>query len=201
MNKKGFTLVELLVIVAIIAVLVSVAIPVFSFQLEKSRRAVDMYTARSIASALTMGVNDGTVVFPENKNHCGIWVAIWYDNERKPKGYTGNDMKNVTYFCGADKGITINGTTNNKNWDVKNQGVENLLVRSGIDIDSLKTKCEKSSSSVGWDWIVINAGYEKNQFYTRIYSGLKTNEASAEISKNPLGKSNIEKEMGIQSLS
>ena len=40
-SRKGFTLAELLIVVAIIAVLVAVAIPVFGSQLEKSREAAD----------------------------------------------------------------------------------------------------------------------------------------------------------------
>ena len=36
-NKKGFTLAELLIVVAIIAVLVAISIPILSSQLEKSR--------------------------------------------------------------------------------------------------------------------------------------------------------------------
>ena len=38
-SRKGFTLAELLIAVAIIAVLVAVAIPIFGSQLEKSREA------------------------------------------------------------------------------------------------------------------------------------------------------------------
>ena len=40
-SKKGFTLAELLVVVAIIAVLVAVAIPVFSTQLNSAKLATD----------------------------------------------------------------------------------------------------------------------------------------------------------------
>ena len=47
MNKKGFTLAELLIVVAIIAVLVAIAIPVFTSQLEKSRVATDEANIRS----------------------------------------------------------------------------------------------------------------------------------------------------------
>lgn len=45
--KKGFTLAELLIAVAIIGVLVAVAIPVFSNQLEKSREATDLANVRA----------------------------------------------------------------------------------------------------------------------------------------------------------
>lgn len=181
--RKGFTLAELLIVVAIIAVLVAIAIPVLSNQLEKSRRAVDMHTARSIASVLTMAVNDGTVVMG-SQNDCGIWVAIWYDNNRKPAAYGGNK----TYFCGANKGVTINGNKvpDNANWDRWNGDVENLLKQSRITPDSLKIKCKKSNAKEGWDWIVIRVGYDENQtLYTRIYSGLKNKSANSNVSVTP----------------
>ena len=47
MNKRGFTLAELLIVVAIIAVLVAVAIPVFTSQLEKAREATVIANLRS----------------------------------------------------------------------------------------------------------------------------------------------------------
>ena len=46
-NKKGFTLAELLIVVAIIAVLVAISIPIFTNQLEKSRDAVTMSNVRA----------------------------------------------------------------------------------------------------------------------------------------------------------
>ena len=46
-NKKGFTLAELLIVVAIIAVLVAISIPIFTSQLEKSREAVDAANIRA----------------------------------------------------------------------------------------------------------------------------------------------------------
>ena len=53
-NEKGFTLAELLIVVAIIAVLVAIAIPTFSDQIERSREAVDISNLRSAYSqALT----------------------------------------------------------------------------------------------------------------------------------------------------
>lgn len=46
-NKKGFTLAELLIVVAIIAVLVAISIPIFTSQLEKAREAVDAANIRA----------------------------------------------------------------------------------------------------------------------------------------------------------
>ncbi len=46
-NKKGFTLAELLIVVAIIAVLVAIAIPIFNSQLEKSRDSVSISNLRT----------------------------------------------------------------------------------------------------------------------------------------------------------
>ncbi|WP_455503190.1 type IV pilin protein [Blautia sp.] len=64
-SRKGFTLAELLIVVAIIAVLVAVAIPVFGSQLEKSREAADLANVRAAyAEVLTeanMGIYDKKV--------------------------------------------------------------------------------------------------------------------------------------------
>ena len=46
-NKKGFTLAELLIVVAIIAVLVAISIPIFTSQLKKARVAVNQANARA----------------------------------------------------------------------------------------------------------------------------------------------------------
>jgi type IV pilus assembly protein PilA len=50
-NNKGFTLAELLIVVAIIAVLVAIAIPVFTSQLERSRESTDVANLRAAYAA------------------------------------------------------------------------------------------------------------------------------------------------------
>lgn len=46
-NKKGITLMEMLIVVAIIAVLVAIAIPVFNGALTKSKEAADVANIRA----------------------------------------------------------------------------------------------------------------------------------------------------------
>ena len=59
-NNKGFTLAELLIVVAIIAVLVAIAIPVFTTQLERSREATDLANIRAAyAEAMTEYIATG----------------------------------------------------------------------------------------------------------------------------------------------
>lgn len=61
MNKKGFTLMEMLIVVAIIAILIAIAIPTFTAQLEKARVAADSANIRSayaLAKASTLTEQD-----------------------------------------------------------------------------------------------------------------------------------------------
>ena len=51
-EREGFTLAELLIVVAIIAVLVAIAIPVFNTQLHKAQDATDEANARSLYADL-----------------------------------------------------------------------------------------------------------------------------------------------------
>ena len=57
-NQKGFTLAELLIVVAIIAVLVAIAIPIFTAQLEKSREATDKANLRSAYAEVSAALLD-----------------------------------------------------------------------------------------------------------------------------------------------
>lgn len=52
-NKKGFTLAELLIVVAIIAVLVAISIPIFTSQRKKAYLATNQANARSAYAVVT----------------------------------------------------------------------------------------------------------------------------------------------------
>lgn len=58
-NTKGFTLMEMLIVVAIIAILIAIAIPTFTAQLEKAREAADIANIRSMYSEAMVKYLDG----------------------------------------------------------------------------------------------------------------------------------------------
>ena len=71
-NQKGFTLMEMLIVVAIIAVLVAIAIPTFTAQLHKARVAADWanvraYYAQIQADYMLTGEINKTIPVEENK--------------------------------------------------------------------------------------------------------------------------------------
>jgi len=70
LNKKGFTLAELLIVVAIIAVLVAIAIPIFTSQLEKAREATDAANIRAayaeVQTAVLTGEDTGKAKIQED---------------------------------------------------------------------------------------------------------------------------------------
>lgn len=75
-NRKGFTLGELLIVVAIIGVLVAVSVPVFTNQLKKARLATNQANAREAES----------VVLTK-------WMTEAYS-----KGYYNNEEQDEVYY-------------------------------------------------------------------------------------------------------
>ena len=59
MNKKGFTLIEMLVVIAIIAILVAIVIPVVSNATEKAKQATDVANVRSLVAQYQIELLNG----------------------------------------------------------------------------------------------------------------------------------------------
>lgn len=74
-RNRGFTLAELLIVVAIIAVLVAISIPIFSAQLEKAREAVDLANVRTAYGIWQTSVMMET--FPDGKKEKDGRIAYY----------------------------------------------------------------------------------------------------------------------------
>lgn len=77
-RKNGFTLAELLIVVAIIAVLVAISIPIFTSQLEKAREAVDLSNIRSAYSIIQTSIMTGNA--PDGKEEPEDNSIYFYTN-------------------------------------------------------------------------------------------------------------------------
>ncbi|MBP3803785.1 MAG: prepilin-type N-terminal cleavage/methylation domain-containing protein [Oribacterium sp.] len=109
LNKKGFTLAELLIVVAIIGVLVAISIPIFTSQLEKAREATDEANIRAIYAQLTADV------LTENTAATDCPAAKTYKVEKAADGvvtgtatYTMVQQKSGTE---GDKNLVIGGAS------------------------------------------------------------------------------------------
>lgn len=76
-NKKGFTLIEMLIVVAIIAILVAVSIPLVSSSLEKARKATDDANIRAAKAEGAIVYLDGYA--DDTKTPITTDTTYWYD--------------------------------------------------------------------------------------------------------------------------
>lgn len=94
-RKKGFTLAELLIVVAIIGVLVAVSVPVFTAQRRKAVDAVNKANIRAAkAMALTAFYDDKTN-YIESSNHTKMAYFKYTDGRLDPiTGQASHEVNN-----------------------------------------------------------------------------------------------------------
>lgn len=121
-NKNGFTLMEMLIVIAIIAVLIAVAIPVFASQLEKAREATDLANVRSayaqVSTEALLGDSETTVTVDlkqkqadwQSLDPVNIGGIVHYKNQGDTDNWKGVAEPNGTCVVSykEDYGIILN---------------------------------------------------------------------------------------------
>ncbi|MBA3962576.1 MAG: type II secretion system protein [Chthoniobacterales bacterium] len=80
-NQSAFTLIELLVVITIIAILASIALPVFNGVTERANQTKDLANAKQVALALKLFAGDNNGSFPTYKDPDGQTGAITTANQ------------------------------------------------------------------------------------------------------------------------
>ncbi|SHH46351.1 type II secretion system protein [Tepidibacter thalassicus] len=65
-NKKGFTLVELIIVIAVLGILVGIAVPKFSGIQENARKKTDITNAKMISDAISVLLAEGKIDAPSS---------------------------------------------------------------------------------------------------------------------------------------
>ena len=118
-NNKGFSLVELIIVIAIMAILVGVMAPQLIKYIEKTNVSADTQLADSVKTAITTTIMDPAVI---NKNSAQVASVQAVTAWANITGLPGNDTD----------ALTVKG------------GVKEIL---GYSVDSATTKLKSSAKS------------------------------------------------------
>ncbi|HVM32158.1 MAG TPA: type II secretion system protein [bacterium] len=109
-KQGGFTLIELMIVVAIIGILAAIAIPRFAQMLEKSREGATKGNLSSLKSAASIYYGDVQGVWPTTLNAQSVYSFSKYLDSIYPVKVTGAFTAGVSSPVGSNVKMTAQGT-------------------------------------------------------------------------------------------
>lgn len=105
MNDKGFSLVELIIVIAIMAVLIGLLAPMYLKYVNNSKVSTDVTNAQSIATAFNVAMADGQITASTYTTiPTGVNMSAW----PLPK-HTAGETWEVTVTTNGVSQITLGG--------------------------------------------------------------------------------------------
>lgn len=107
-KKKGFTLIELVVVISIIAILAIIAIPKFGQIQQSAKKRADVATAKNIAMAVNSQLSSGKTINNLNESD----IKGYFDGSIKQQAKVENKLPGVftIYLIDEDDIIITTGS-------------------------------------------------------------------------------------------
>lgn len=116
MNNKGFSLVELIIVIAIMAVLIGVLAPQYLKYVKQSKISTDITNAEEVATAINTAVADEEIAFSSITLSGGSGSTIYTDGSKTVSYPECKTQAGKTWVVDADatngvKTITLGGAS------------------------------------------------------------------------------------------
>lgn len=172
-NNLGFTLVELVIVIAILAIMVGIMAPFFTRYVEKSRRQSDVSNVSNMRDILNIAFNTGEIAFGDADGSSAIWIYVTPNQANF--GTAGNPA-----IVGAASGVS------------SDDAFEQFMSEQGFTTRNLALNAKaplstgSQSTDEGWAWyciyILSDGTYgcasdttEQNDSYISSIGNLKSN--------------------------
>lgn len=155
--NKGFTLAELLIVVAIVAILIAIAIPIYTSAMQDAQRKVNMSNARALKGAATSYIlanwtgEDGAEEYSSGATggaNAKGWIAWAMFND---DGSMGDVTVRVRYGTIDTDSVKSQGyVTKDMSTDIVNTSDVETARASAVTVES-----DESGSVTNSNWVIV----------------------------------------------